>query len=103
MPGAESDLEQFAYDLARDHSELLRNLVAIRRAHASQEEVGQRMGGISQPAVSLLERYDSNPTLATLRRYAHAVGANLVTQVECRCGADHTLEAPSVPNTERLS
>lgn len=92
MDAEETALEQHAYELARDHSLLLRQLVTIREAHdLTQGEVGLRMGGISQPAVARLERYDSNPTLATLRRYAFAVGADMETEVHCRfCANDHS-------------
>lgn len=52
-------------------------LFALRREHGlSQEVVAERMG-VSQSVVARLERYDSNPTLSTLRRYALAVEARL--------------------------
>jgi transcriptional regulator with XRE-family HTH domain len=37
--------------------------------------------GVSQPTVAGFERYDANPTLSTLRRYALAIGARLETRV----------------------
>ncbi len=42
----------------------------------TQEQVAERMG-VSQPAVAAFERYDANPTLATIRRYALAVHASI--------------------------
>ena len=36
--------------------------------------------GVTQSTVARFEAYDSNPTLASIRRYAHAIGA-LVTHV----------------------
>ena len=36
--------------------------------------------GLTQPTVARFEAYDSNPTLASIRRYAHAIGA-LITHV----------------------
>lgn len=37
--------------------------------------------GVTQPTVSELERYDANPTLQTLRRYAMAVEVLIETKV----------------------
>lgn len=66
---------QRAKILARNDYKLRRDLVQARRdAGLSQPDVAERMG-ISQQAVSKLERYDSDPKLSTLRRYAHAVEA----------------------------
>lgn len=56
-------------------------LVALRKTHnLSQADVAERLG-ISQPAVAAFERYDSNPTLSTLRRYALAIEARLSFEV----------------------
>lgn len=52
-------------------------LFGLRIHHGlTQEQVAERMG-VSQSVVTRLERYDSNPTLSTLRRYALAVDARL--------------------------
>lgn len=57
-------------------------LVLLRReAGLSQGDVAERMG-ISQQAVSKFERYDSDPKLSTVRRYANAVGALITHRVE---------------------
>lgn len=67
--------------LARAQHKLMRELVEQRERHnLSQDEVGDRMG-MSQSAVSQFERYDSNPTLNSIRRYALAVGAVLEIDV----------------------
>ncbi|MFK5257428.1 helix-turn-helix domain-containing protein [Propionibacterium freudenreichii] len=64
-----------------DHADMLDKLIEIRKTHhLSQADVAERMG-VSQPAVSQLESDDSNPRLGTVRRYAHAVGALLRTEV----------------------
>ncbi|GAA1490492.1 hypothetical protein GCM10009626_32380 [Brachybacterium sacelli] len=42
--------------------------------------------GVSQPTVAAFEHYDSNPTLATIQRYAMAVDAVLHTRVIDDCG-----------------
>ena len=48
-----------------------------RDAGLTQAELARRLG-ISQPAVAQLERYASNPRIATLERALRAVGAELV-------------------------
>jgi transcriptional regulator with XRE-family HTH domain len=82
-------IEARADSLVSDHEDLLRKLVAHRKHHhLSQEVVAERMG-VSQPTVAKFERYDSNPTLSTIRRYALAVGARLHTEVHDDC-TSHT-------------
>jgi DNA-binding XRE family transcriptional regulator len=67
-----------AYEALEDEFTLAASMIAARaRANLSQEDVAARMG-ISQQAVARLEGGRSNPSLATLRRYAAAVGAKLV-------------------------
>lgn len=59
-------------------------LISQRKARGlTQKDVAERMG-VSQPAVSEFERYDSNPTLRTLRKYATAVEATLSFAVSGR-------------------
>ncbi len=61
--------------------DLKRDLVALRERHGlTQPDVAERLG-MTQSAVSQFERYDSNPTLRSLRRYALAVGARLDIEV----------------------
>lgn len=61
--------------LAREDRELRASLVRARReAGLTQREVAERMG-VSQQQVNKLERYDADPRLSTLQRYANAVGA----------------------------
>ena len=77
-----------ADSLVQGHTDLLQGLVALRKKHKlTQGEVAERMS-VSQSAVSQFERYDSNPTLATLRRYALAVGARIEERVLDDC-AEH--------------
>ena len=78
-------LDARADRLVADHRALLTKLVALRVQHRiSQEELAEAMG-VSQPTVSAFERYDANPTLSTIRRYAMAVGAVLDTEVVDDC------------------
>ena len=61
--------------LAREDREMKAKLIRHRRnTGLTQKEVAERMG-VTQQAVQKLERYDSDPKLATLRRYANAIGA----------------------------
>jgi len=78
-------LERLADDLIDGHADLLTNLVALRKKHGlTQAEVAERMG-VSQPTVAAFERYDANPKLSTIRRYALAVGAGITHDVADRC------------------
>jgi len=61
--------------LARSDRQFKSDLIAQRRrAGMTQKDVAELLG-ISQQAVTKLERYDSDPKLSSLRRYANAVGA----------------------------
>lgn len=80
-------LETLSDDLVESHEELLERLVAMRKKHnLTQEVVAERMG-VSQPTVAAFERYDANPTLSTIRRYALSVGAMIESNVVDRCGS----------------
>lgn len=93
MAEREDVLEARAASLVENHEGLLRDLVALRKKHGlSQEVVAERMG-VSQPAVAKFERYDANPRLSTLRRYAMAVGARLIDEVV----DDHLVTLPLIP------
>ncbi|HIY25197.1 MAG TPA: helix-turn-helix domain-containing protein [Candidatus Brachybacterium merdigallinarum] len=79
-------LELRAERLVEDRDQLMTSLIALRREHElTQKQVAERMG-VSQPTVAAFEHYDSNPTLATIQRYAMAVGAVLETHVIDDCG-----------------
>ena len=70
-------IDERAEQLVESHSNLLDELLSIRKQNGlSQELVGARMG-ISQPAVAAFESEESNPTLSSIRRYALAVGARI--------------------------
>ena len=65
-----------ATQLVENDRALLRRLIQLRGDQGlTQQDVADRMGVIAK-----FEAYDSNPTLASIRRYAHAIGA-LVTHV----------------------
>lgn len=78
----ESDSVARATQLARNDRALLRKLIEVRKMQGlTQTEVADRMG-VTQATVSRFEDSDSNPTLATIRRYAHAVEALVNHDVE---------------------
>lgn len=61
--------------LARSDRKMKSDLVALRReAGLTQKDVADVLG-VTQQAVQKLERYDSDPKLSTLSRYANVVGA----------------------------
>jgi len=78
-------IERRANALVVGHRMLMTNLIAMRTKHGlTQAQVAERMG-VSQPTVAAFERYDSNPTLATIRRYALAVEAQIEERVIDDC------------------
>jgi transcriptional regulator with XRE-family HTH domain len=78
--------------LVEGHRKLLADLISYRAEHdLTQAVVAERMG-VSQPAVAAFERYDANPTLSTIRRYALAVGVRISERVIDDC-------ADTVPST----
>lgn len=67
--------------LAMNDSQMLEELVAMRkRKQLSQDTVAARMNR-SKTAVSNFERLGSDPHLSTIRRYAAAIGAHITTRV----------------------
>lgn len=70
-------LQELAARLVEEDDALLDDLVTIRKWRGlTQEDVSRRMG-ISQGAVARIESGERNPHLSTLRRYAHAVRAEV--------------------------
>jgi DNA-binding XRE family transcriptional regulator len=70
------------YDALEEEFALASSLIRARTSSdMSQKETADAMG-TSQPAVARLESGKSNPSLATLRRFAAAVGAKLVIDFE---------------------
>ena len=79
-------LERRADLLVDARDRLLEDLVSLRREHKlSQQTVAERMG-VSQPTVAAFERYDANPTVSSIIRYAMAVDALLDIKVVDDCG-----------------
>ena len=72
---------QLARELAREDQILLARLVNYRREHFTQEQIAESLG-VSQPAISALERIGSDPKLSSIRRYARALGVLVRHQVD---------------------
>ena len=84
---SDESLERRADLLVDARDRLLEGLVRLRKEHKlSQQTVAERMG-VSQPTVAAFERYDANPTVSSIIRYAMAVDALLDIKVIDDCGA----------------
>ncbi|MGY1948636.1 helix-turn-helix domain-containing protein [Nocardia asiatica] len=74
--------------LAQEELAFKRALVKARQESGlSQTQVADLLG-VNKSAISRFERVDSNPTLAMIRHYAHAVGALVTHRVEPGWTAD---------------
>ena len=83
---SDESLEHRADLLVDARDRLLEGLVRLRKEHKlSQQTVAERMG-VSQPTVAAFERYDANPTVSSIIRYAMAVNALLDIKVVDDCG-----------------
>lgn len=83
---SDESLERRADLLVDARDRLLEGLVRLRKEHKlSQQTVAERMG-VSQPTVAAFERYDANPTVSSIIRYAMAVNALLDIKVVDDCG-----------------
>ena len=107
-------LERRADLLVDARDRLLEDLVSLRKEHKlSQQTVAERMG-VSQPTVAAFERYDANPTVSSVIRYAMAVDALLDLQVIDDCGegvpgawqmtgeAQTTVRVPATPRKPQV-
>lgn len=78
--------------LARQDYNLVLELARVRRERGlSQEQVAELLG-VTQQAISKLERPGSDPRLSKVRQYAHAVGALVGHHVAMDDGAIETGE-----------
>ena len=80
-PGVRREVDR----IEREEGELLDQLLKARHdAGLTQAQVAERMG-TQPPAIARLERSlatgKHSPSLATLRKYAHACGRELVLQI----------------------
>lgn len=81
--------------LAGEHRQMRATLIRLREeAGLTQAEVGALVG-VSQQAINKFERYDADPKLSTLRRYANAVGAIIEHRVTVDVGQSALAAAAS--------
>lgn len=83
--------ERLAHDLVEQDQSLLTGLVSLRRKTMTQEELAERLG-VSLESVKAFERYDADPRLSTVRRYAFALRARI----------RHTVTKPVTAEDSRL-
>lgn len=84
--------ERLAHDLVEEDQSLLAQLVTLRRKSMTQEELAHRLG-VSPESVRAFERYDADPRLSTIRRYAFALRARI----------RHTVTKPEIAEESRLA
>ncbi|MEO3804912.1 helix-turn-helix transcriptional regulator [Nonomuraea sp. B1E8] len=89
---ADPDVQRETAAIDRD-MRLIETLVSIRKhRRLTQAEVAERMGR-SQPAVSDFERLGGDPHLSTIRRYALAIGVEVVHTVTTSASTTTTTSA----------
>ena len=70
------------YEALRPEYELARSLIGLRIERGlTQQDVAQKMN-TTQSVISRLESGSANPSLATLKRLADALGARVVFRLE---------------------
>lgn len=68
--------------LEESDARLIRDLIELRlQLGVSQQDLADRVG-VAQSTIAAFERYDNDPKLSTIRRYAHALGALIRHSVE---------------------
>lgn len=73
----ETPNERLGRLLAEQDADLLDMLIQVRKARGLSQQDVAKMLGLSQPTIADFERYENDPKLSTLRRYALAVGAEV--------------------------
>lgn len=78
----ENDMVRRAEALHNSNADMLAELISLRKKRGwSQEKIASLMG-VTQPTVAAFEHYDNDPKLSTIERYANAVEALVLHQVE---------------------
>lgn len=81
---SQKDRKAHAKEILKEQRAFRESLVNVRRMRGlSQARVAEILGQ-SQSSIAQFERYDSNPTLGSIRRYALAVGASVSMTAEMR-------------------
>lgn len=74
--------DRLSIDLARSENHLIRELVATRQRRGLKPAELARKMGVDRSALTRFESGGTNPTMATINRYAEAVGAMIRYTVE---------------------
>lgn len=78
-----NDLQQMiASELINQSQDMLDELLDLRKRKGMTQQDVADIIGVTRTAVTAFERYDSDPKLSTIIRYAMAVGARLNISVE---------------------
>lgn len=74
--------QRLALELVEQDAALVRGLRdARKRTGLTIEQVAER-AGVKPATVSQFERYDSDPPLSLIRRYAHAIGTSVRHEID---------------------
>ena len=76
------ELVALATELAAGDERMRYALIEARRGLGLSQRDVARLLGITQASVAAFERYDNDPRLSMLRRYALAVGVTITHDVE---------------------
>ncbi|MGN9163471.1 helix-turn-helix domain-containing protein [Clostridium sulfidigenes] len=72
-----NDFSKFLYEVEDMEFQLIENLVRERKRRSiTQKEIAERTG-LSQQAVSRIEKYGNKPSLNNLLKYMYAIGINI--------------------------
>lgn len=74
--------DRLSIDLARSENHLIRELIAARQQRGLKPAELARKMGVDRSVVTRFEAGGTNPTMATINRYAEAVGAMIRYTVE---------------------
>ena len=86
----------------QENKHLIASLKELRRkSNISQEELAFRMG-ITQPAVSAIEKGNADSSLGTIRRYANALGYVISYEIHPASSID-TLSEKQQPGPKKLT
>lgn len=81
MDGLSAD-DRLSIDLARSENHLIRELIVVRRKRGLKPAEVARKMGVDRSVVTRFESGGTNPTMATVNRYAEAVGAMIRYSVD---------------------
>ncbi|WP_165824967.1 helix-turn-helix domain-containing protein [Mycolicibacter senuensis] len=87
--------DRLSVDLARSENRLIRELIAVRQRRGLKPVDVARTMGVDRSTVTRFESGGTNPTIATINRYAEAVGAMIRYTVETAAVPPALLETPS--------